>query len=708
LDVASKFIEQARELNINLGMYLIDIITKSSDPQRASKNILAALDPETPLGAYASGLSHYEIHTLATSIIDKNESDQERVLFAINEYVSSLKTSGVNPDGQVITLISNSDNSEAFAGAVTRIYSDFFYVNTFSGPNAPLKFILGPLISQLTSEEDPSAYLEAVQKAFSKKMDYWQQVYILSSLQFMKETSSRVGEIRYPVIAIPTIQPGAAESDRSLQIEDIDIDKPLMISEMSLEQKRAIADLEYLDDEAVAALTSIPMKDLKPAYRMAAYAMYLREVISTSRNEKAKKFADSVNRRLVEDQRGGEDLLPPGTFIHGSTIQFLESTLLNGNLCGEALGDSAIQDMTPFQADFSLIGDKTQEETLPETLSGTIASGYGNILYIVRRDAGSFEHGIKHQGPRGETHMLLPVGVPSTEINGIIITTENPEDIAGARLAILQSGFYIPIYNGEGELVFTPEEYDAAVDDLNLAAVSVDVWDMNWRTGEQAGSNEGGFYDVPDGEGGTRKFYVKFDTGEPDKLTHIWSEILSDRLYKEFGLPTAETEVVLIEGRFAHVSELIEHTGGDASKIAPGFVMDCWLSNWDVPFNPSNYITGLDGQAYRIDNGGSLLFRARGGRKDIDSFTEVVTELRVGTDRDRLGDGMRQEYPGLTDEMVREQAQHLVETFTDEKIDELVDSVRMPKIDRDLLKARLKARRDYIAREILGELALAS
>ncbi len=45
---------------------------------------------------------------------------------------------------------------------------------------------------------------------------------------------------------------------------------------------------------------------------------------------------------------------------------------------------------------------------------------------------------------------------------------------------------------------------------------------------------------------------------------------------------------------------------------------------------------------------------------------------------------------------------------TDEKIDELVDSVRMPKIDRDLLKARLKARRDYIASQVLTEMAMAS
>jgi hypothetical protein len=627
------------------------------------------------------------------------------------------KIESANDTQLLETILNNADrvnNFENYISSSIGFHTEKRFTDLFTGPNAPLGIIRKSIQDQLATSENPDALLDTVEKAFTTDIDYWQQLYMLSSLQFSRDLGSkdyeaRAGEITYPVSTIPTIAPEAIGQSGLLPIEAIDVEKPLLISEMTIEQKRAIANIDNLADEVVAGLTTIPMKDFRPEYQLAVYAMYLHEVIATSRNEQAKKFADSANRQLVQEQVAGENVLPPGTMVHGSSLIYLSSTLLNGNLCGEALGGSARTDMTPFQVDLSLLPEQETEKTFKEVLDSTLATNYGDIFYIIRRDATNYEHGVEHQGPRGETNVLLPVGVPSTEINGIVIKTTDSEAPSTVRLAILNSGFYIPVYNHEGELIFTPEEYDAAVEDLNLAAVSVDVWDMNWRTGEQAGSNEGGFYDVPDGRGGTRKYYVKFDTGEPDKITHIWSEILSDRLYKEFGLPTAETEVVQIEGRFAHASEIVEnHTPGDASKIAPGFVMDCWLSNWDVPYNPANYITGPDGLAYRIDTGGSLLFRARGGRKDMDSFTEVVTELGAGSNDEDLGSGMRQKYPGLTDEMIREQAKHLVEVFTDEKIDELVDSVRMPKIDRDLLKSRLKARRDYIASQVLSEMAMAS
>ena len=93
----------------------------------------------------------------------------------------------------------------------------------------------------------------------------------------------------------------------------------------------------------------------------------------------------------------------------------------------------------------------------------------------------------------------------------------------------------------------------------------------------------------------------------------------------------------------------------------------------------------------------------RGQRKTEELFGETVPELGTGTNRDLLGLGMRQEYPGLTDDDVRRQVRTLREKLTDKQIDSLVDSVRLSADDRTYLKHTLRARRDNIVNEILSE-----
>ena len=62
----------------------------------------------------------------------------------------------------------------------------------------------------------------------------------------------------------------------------------------------------------------------------------------------------------------------------------------------------------------------------------------------------------------------------------------------------------------------------------------------------------------------------------------------------------------------------------DAAIMREGFGMDCWLANWDA-MKSGNTVMSY-GQAARIDTGGSLCYRARGGRKGA-AFGENVGEL---------------------------------------------------------------------------------
>jgi len=52
------------------------------------------------------------------------------------------------------------------------------------------------------------------------------------------------------------------------------------------------------------------------------------------------------------------------------------------------------------------------------------------------------------------------------------------------------------------------------------------------------------------------------------------------------------------------------------NKLKENFVADAILGNWDVVgLSKDNVMLGKDGKTYRIDNGGSLRYRAQGGLK---------------------------------------------------------------------------------------------
>lgn len=53
-----------------------------------------------------------------------------------------------------------------------------------------------------------------------------------------------------------------------------------------------------------------------------------------------------------------------------------------------------------------------------------------------------------------------------------------------------------------------------------------------------------------------------------------------------------------------------------ADSLAEGADVDAMLGNWDViGMAADNILVDKDGKPWRIDNGGSLSFRAQGGKK---------------------------------------------------------------------------------------------
>jgi hypothetical protein len=90
-----------------------------------------------------------------------------------------------------------------------------------------------------------------------------------------------------------------------------------------------------------------------------------------------------------------------------------------------------------------------------------------------------------------------------------------------------------------------------------------------------------------------------------------------------------------------------------------GFVMDAVLGNWDVVGQGfDNMMADKDGTAWRIDNGGSLRYRAMGALKDKKDFGPTVPEME--TLRDGTNKNASQIFGGITDGELSEQAKHLM------------------------------------------------
>ena len=178
------------------------------------------------------------------------------------------------------------------------------------------------------------------------------------------------------------------------------------------------------------------------------------------------KTADQRNRSVATKNM----VLERGDFVKGvGDITYLSNILQNGSVSKEYLGSSADSDHTPLDTDVSMI---LQGDTTREMINSTEASRYGPIWFVLknddrfittrtstesfpdRKDISKLE--VFHTGVLGEDHYGIRTGFASSEINYIVMDSFDPR----VGLEIAMNGFYIPIANKDGEIIFTPDDYD--------------------------------------------------------------------------------------------------------------------------------------------------------------------------------------------------------------------------------------------------------
>lgn len=149
---------------------------------------------------------------------------------------------------------------------------------------------------------------------------------------------------------------------------------------------------------------------------------------------------------------------------------------------------------------------------------------------------------------------------------------------------------------------------------------SMDAWE---QTGSQGGSNPGGKFRDENGV----EWYCKFP--ENDHIAK--AEVLAAKLYSSLGLNAQDAKLVTKDGkvgiasRWQNVKKASPKELAQTPGVLEGFAADAWLANWDVVgLGFDNLQVDDQGNAMRVDAGGSLMYRAQGSKK---AFDQHVTEL---------------------------------------------------------------------------------
>jgi len=223
-------------------------------------------------------------------------------------------------------------------------------------------------------------------------------------------------------------------------------------------------------------------------------------------------------------------------------------------------------------------------------------------------------------------------------------------------------------------------------------------WDTELKqVGGQLGSTPGGLYETSYGG----KYYVKF-TGDE----RVKAEFLTNQLYLNAGVPTVNSRLIDFKGQKAIATDWIEDaitydpSEEPSDEILNGFIIDAWLGNWDVVgLDYDNLIKHPDyGKWHRIDQGGSLYFRAQGQKKD---FTGIVNELETLRDPN-INPQAASVFRHLTDENIATGIGNL-KNIRDSSIERLVRNAGLPSSLADTLKERKRYILDHYNETFTGK-----
>ena len=212
------------------------------------------------------------------------------------------------------------------------------------------------------------------------------------------------------------------------------------------------------------------------------------------------------------------------------------------------------------------------------------------------------------------------------------------------------------------------------------------------KISERLGSNPGGWYE---NKNTSERHYIKIYKN-PDQAR---VEFVANDIYSKLGINAVRSELLEMDGSLAIASKAIDgaesmgqHALSKSADVRDGFVADAYLANWDVVGAVcDNIVKDSNGNAHRIDNGGSLIFRARGGAKNFPSDT--IGELETMRNKDMA---IGQVFGNLTEDEMKMQAQRLINKLSDGEIEDTIRTSGLNPESAKQIETSLKGRRDYL------------
>lgn len=212
-------------------------------------------------------------------------------------------------------------------------------------------------------------------------------------------------------------------------------------------------------------------------------------------------------------------------------------------------------------------------------------------------------------------------------------------------------------------------------------------------TDRQAGGSQNGVW-FQDQRG---DFY--FGKSYDGDVERVLAEHLANEIYERMGVGVPKTILRRIDGvPYILSKETPGQVAASAHDLArtdlsENFVVDAWLANWDVVGLGFDNVIIDSGHAVRVDNAGSMMWKATGGRKE---FPSQVMELSTMRDPSHWSG---QVFQSLTDVKITAQIRKFARSYAANR-DDIRWMVRQSGLDRKT-QQQLLTRLDGRARWLL-------
>lgn len=202
------------------------------------------------------------------------------------------------------------------------------------------------------------------------------------------------------------------------------------------------------------------------------------------------------------------------------------------------------------------------------------------------------------------------------------------------------------------------------------------------------------------------KWVVKTYGGRAEQAKN---EFLANQIYALNKIGVVESRLARVDGQLGVAlrfiddpgAKIIGQSGAEAAAqleaVRKGFVVDALVANWDVAgldFDNIMLVPGKSSKVWRLDQGGSLLFRAQGIPKGA-AFGDLVAELSTLRDAS-INPNTAKLFAGIEDKKLLGYYRQLLTYTKPGSLDQLIEEAGFTGAQAAELKRVLLARLNYI------------